>query len=102
MPGPRFFAYARRIAAYDGILARRLELQQEREKRPEPSSRSSSEPPARPVGASSQPPVASQRAAAGRLPKGATVVPVAAMGMTFPGLFERRQVPSSGATTSDG
>lgn len=96
MPAPRFFAFARRIAAYDGILTRRFDALREREKKPAP---------ARPRGASTRRPAATQHAAAGRLPEGASVVPVAAMGMNFPGLFERHKAspppPAEGVTTPD-
>lgn len=90
MPGPRFFAFARRIAAYGGILARRIELQREREK------------PAvalPPAGASTQRPAHTSRAAAGRLPAGAHVVPVSALGMQMSGLFEMRKAPPGTSTT---
>lgn len=98
MPGPRFFAYARRIAAYRGMLSRRLDLQQERERKQAERATVAAPPP---PGASTRPPARSTRPAAGRLPEGASVVPASVMAMQMPGLFEMRRAPKAGPSTTE-
>lgn len=88
MWGPDVLRKAYRITAYKGMLALRLEVQRQ--------SAAPESAPARPPGASTRRPAATSRPAAGRLPEGAKVVPVAAMAMKMPGLFERRRVPAPG------
>lgn len=79
MPAPRFFRLAYRIAAYDGMLARRIEAAREREKQAQSR-------PAAPPGARR---TQTQRPAAGRLKQGAQMMNDRALGHVVPGLFER-------------
>lgn len=79
MPGPKFLKYAWRIAAYDGMMARRIEAQQD-EPTPRPRPAESSGGPDPTPGISFTP----ERPAAGRLPPGTRMVPVSALALQPP------------------
>lgn len=99
MPAPRFFRMAWRIAAYDGMVARRIEAENE-----QPSSRRMNKE-LRRGGGSAAPeprPRAAPAAGEGRMPvsskfRDAKVVPLAAMAMNAPGVIERIQAPPKAA-----
>jgi hypothetical protein len=97
MPAPKFFRMAFRIAAYDGMLARRIEAEND-----QPSSRRMEKEFRRGGGGGSAPPkrAAAPAPSAGRMPrspqfKDAREVPLAAMSLNAPGLIERVQVPKA-------
>lgn len=92
MWGPDVLRKAHRIGAYDGVMSRRVEAARERRDNPQQTA------PAAPREASTRQPAHTQRAAAGRLPKGASVVPVSAMAMSHQGLFERHKASGKPAT----
>ena len=104
MPAPRFFAFAYRIAAYDGMLARRIEAENE-----QPSARrvnkelrrgGGTAPARRESGARGD---TARASAPGRMPmadKSARVVPFAAFAAMHPGLIERSRAPRDGDDAS--
>lgn len=82
MPGPRFFQFAWRIAAYDGMMARRVEAQRDRGD-------------AGPAGESptrTRSTRATSQVGPG-IPADAEVVPLAAMSLTHGDLFEITRAP---------
>lgn len=83
MDGARFMRLAWRIAAYDGMMSRRIEAQNH--KPPTPSAGKGGKPGPR---RSAERAVVSTKAT-----QGAQVVPAAAFSMQFPGLIERSRKP---------
>lgn len=86
MPAARFFMLAYRIAAYDGMLARRI--QAENEGRAAPAG-------PKPSGGPRRPRSVQPRLAVGKTPQGVQVVPDSAMGLMHKGLFERTRAPKA-------
>lgn len=83
MPARKFFTFAWRIAAYGGMVAKRIEAQNHV---PEPAT-----PAAGPVERVPRRSVARPVNGPG-IPQGATVVPVAGMAAMIPGLIEIHKV----------
>lgn len=82
MPGPKFLAFCWRIAAYDGMLARRIEAQNHKPEPAPPRAEKATAAPTRSNGPG-RPPV----------PRGANDVSLAALHLMHPDLVERTRVP---------
>lgn len=87
MPGPKFLAFCWRIAAYDGMMARRIEAQNHK---PEPV----------PTRTEQAPPAPARSNGPGRppMPKGANDVSLAAFTLMHPDLVQRTRVSRSDDT----